>query len=142
MDNLVVDSSVAIKWFVDETYSGDARRILEGYENGSLSFCAPDLLNAEFGNIVWKKQTFQGMSPADAKAILAEFRKLQIHFTPSANLLDDAYKLAVKHKITAYDALYLALGLRKNCLIVTADEKLVNAIGEFFPNLICLADWP
>jgi len=141
MDNLVVDSSVAIKWFVDEPNSAEARRILDGYEGGSLSCCAPDLLNAEFGNILWKKQKFQGLSVSDGQAILDEFRKLQFIFTPSADLLNDAFKLAVKHGGTVYDAMYLALGVRRNCQIVTADEKLVNATSKHFPNLVWIADW-
>ena len=55
MDILVIDSSVAVKWFVVEPYSTEARRILDAYQNGTLSFLAPDLINAEFGNIIWKK---------------------------------------------------------------------------------------
>ncbi len=60
MDNLVVDSSVAVKWFVVEPYSTEARLILDAYQNGVLSLLAPDLINAEFGNIIWKKHIFQG----------------------------------------------------------------------------------
>jgi predicted nucleic acid-binding protein len=52
MTSLVVDSSVAIKWFVPELYSTEARRVLDDYQTGSLSFLAPDLINAELGNIV------------------------------------------------------------------------------------------
>jgi predicted nucleic acid-binding protein len=66
MDNLVVDSSVAIKWFITETYSQVARRILNDYQSGSINLLAPDLINAEIGNIVWKKQRFQGMNPQDS----------------------------------------------------------------------------
>jgi predicted nucleic acid-binding protein len=32
MKQLVVDSSVAIKWFIAEPYSGEARRILTEYQ--------------------------------------------------------------------------------------------------------------
>lgn len=55
MEKVVIDSSVAIKWFVVEPYSADARRLLYGYQLGELEFLAPDLINAEIGNIVWKK---------------------------------------------------------------------------------------
>ena len=60
MDNLVVDGSVAVKWFVVEPYSNEARRILDAYQNGTFSFLAPDLINAEIGNIIWKKHNLQG----------------------------------------------------------------------------------
>ena len=55
IDRVVVDSSVAIKWFVEEPYSVEAHRLLEGYQDGTLTLLAPDLLYAEVGNIVWKK---------------------------------------------------------------------------------------
>lgn len=141
MERVVVDSSVAVKWFVEEPHSAEARKVLDRYANDSLLFCAPDLLNAEFGNILWKKQIFQGFSPVDAKAILDAFQKLQFVFTSSANLLDDAYRTAAEHKITVYDALYLTLGARKDCHVVTADERLVNATRKHFPRLLWIADW-
>ncbi len=65
MADLVVDSSVAVKWFVPEPYSAEARRILDGYKNGTLSFLAPDLINPEVGNIIWKKHIFQGLAVSD-----------------------------------------------------------------------------
>jgi predicted nucleic acid-binding protein len=142
MDNLVVDSSVAVKWFVVEPYSTEARRILDAYQNGLLSFLAPDLINAEFGNIIWKKHIFQGLASSDAQDILDKFWQLQFTFTPTADLLEDAYKIAVAHQRAVYDALYVALSIRENCQLVTADEKLVNALGSSFPNLVWIANWP
>src|ERR671939_23304 len=142
MGNLVVDSSVAVKWFVIEPYSTESRRILDAYQNGLLSFLAPDLINAEFGNIIWKKHLFQGLAASDAQNVLDKYRQLQFTFIPTAELLEDAYKIAVRHRRTVYDALYLALSVRENCQVVTADEKLVNAVRANFPNLIWLANWP
>jgi predicted nucleic acid-binding protein len=60
-DKVVVDSSVVIKWFVEEPYVVEAHRILEAYETGTLLLLAPDLLYAEVGNIIWKKHRFQGL---------------------------------------------------------------------------------
>jgi predicted nucleic acid-binding protein len=142
MDSLVVDSSVAVKWFVVEPYSVEARRILDAYQNGLLSFLAPDLINAEVGNIIWKKQAFQGLDASDAKDVLGEFRRMQFRFIPTAELLEDAYKIAVAHRRTVYDALYVALSVRENCRFVTADEKLANAVGAAFPGVVWLANWP
>ena len=64
-DKVVVDSSVAIKWFVVEPYSVEAHRILEGYQTGTLTPLAPDLLFAEVGNIVWKKHRFQSLAATE-----------------------------------------------------------------------------
>jgi predicted nucleic acid-binding protein len=42
MRDLVVDSSVAIKWFLPDPYTAEARRILEGYRRGEITFAVPD----------------------------------------------------------------------------------------------------
>lgn len=60
MAKIVVDSSVIIKWFVGEPLSEEAWRVLEGYQSGTLTLVAPDLLAAEIGNIVWKKHRWRG----------------------------------------------------------------------------------
>jgi len=142
MPYLVVDSGVAIKWFVTEPYTAEARRILDGYRRGDLTFIAPDLMYAEVGNIAWKKHQFQGLSAADAQQIISEFQAIQFATTPNAQLLNDAYRLAVAHQRTVYDSLYLALSEREQCQFVTADERLFNAVRTSFPNVVWLAHWP
>lgn len=142
MANLVVDSSVAIKWFLPEPYSTEARRILDGYQTGAILFLAPDLINAEFGNIVWKKHLFQGLDATDAQTVIDEFRKIALVHISTTVLLEEAFLLAVAHRRSVYDMLYLALSIRENCGFVTADERLVNAIGSSFPNMIWVAKWP
>lgn len=142
MDDLVIDTSVAIKWFFLESLSAEARRILDAYEIGSVRFLAPDLLNAEFGNILWKKHLFQGLAANDADDILIKFRHLRFTFISTEELLPDAYQIAVTHKHTVYDSLFLALAVREGCQIVTADEKLVRTLRQSFPNVVSLLDWP
>jgi predicted nucleic acid-binding protein len=141
MPNLVVDSGVAIKWFVPEPYSIQARQLLSDYQSGSLSFIAPDLINAEFGNIVWKKHSFQGLDATDAQTVIDEYRKISFTLTSTALLLEEAYHLAATHHRTVYDMLYLALSIRENCKFVTADERMVNAIGSLFSNMIWIGKW-
>jgi predicted nucleic acid-binding protein len=141
-DKVVVDSSVAIKWFVVEPYSVEAHAILEDYQAGTLTLLAPDLLYAEVGNIVWKKHRFQNLATEDAEEVLAAFRLVTFQVTSGAVLLEEAYRLAVTHQRTVYDAMYLALSLREHCHWVTADERIVNALGATFPQIVWVANWP
>jgi predicted nucleic acid-binding protein len=99
------------------------------------------LINAELGNIVWKKHSLQGLAAADAQLIIDAFRKLKFVLTSTAVLLDEAYRLAVTHQRTVYDMLYLALSLQEQCRFVTADERLVNAVSSAFPNVVWIANW-
>lgn len=141
MGKLVVDSGVAVKWFVIEPDSLTAREILLAYKGGLLEFHAPDLIYAEYGNIIWKKQAFQNFDAFDAATALNEFRQIRFTLTPVATIFDEAYKIAVKHKRTFYDSLYLALSVKENCEFVTADEKFYNAVKRDFPKMILLANW-
>lgn len=141
MDKVVVDSSVVIKWFVVEPYSVEARSILDRYQAGELDLLAPDLICAEIGNIVWKKHRFQSLAAEDAQQIIDAFHLLSLKLTSTATLLDEAYRLAVIHQRTVYDAMYLALSVREQSQLVTADEKLVNALQSAFPNVISVVNW-
>jgi predicted nucleic acid-binding protein len=107
-----------------------------------LDLLAPDLLSIELGNVLWKKHLFQGLALADAEQYLTGFPKFNIPLVSSIALLDDAFRLAVSHRRSVYDALYVELSVRENCQFVTADEKLVTALGAAFPNIVRLARWP
>jgi len=139
--SVVVDSSVVIKWFLPEPYAAQARAIRAAAQTGALILLAPTLIYAELGNIVWKKQTLQGLAAPDARRIIDAVRALPLSATPPAELLDDAYQIAVTHGRTVYDALYIALGLRAGCPFVTADERLVNSVKAALPHVIRLGAW-
>lgn len=141
MKNLVVDSGVSAKWFAAEEDSPKALQILKDYRSETLSFLAPDLIYAEFGNIIWKKQIFQGLEPKDVDFAISEFKKISFILAPITLLFDDAFKIAVKYKRSFYDSLYLALSVRENCEFVTADEKFYNSVRGGFPKIILLSDW-
>lgn len=139
--NLIVDSGVVVKWFVPESDSAIARLIYSDYHDGSFELLAPNLISVEFGNIIWKKHAFQGLTLSRAQLAIDAFKKVEFTFSSAENLFDDAFQIAVKHRRSFYDSLYLALSVRENCQFVTADEKLYNAVTNDFPNLVLLANW-
>ncbi len=141
MKNLVIDSGVAVKWFIEEDDSHIVQLIYDEYESDNLSFLAPDLIYAEFGNIVWKKLIFRNLDSEDANFAVQRFKKISFTLTPTTSLFNDAFKIAVRYKRTFYDSLYLALSVRENCGFVTADEKFYNSIDKDFPETILLANW-
>lgn len=141
MKNLVVDSGISVKWFIQEADSDIAQLVLDEYKSDKILFLAPNLIYAEFGNIIWKKQIFQGLDSKDAEFAIREFKKIEFILTPIPTLFDDAFQIAVKYKRTFYDSLYLALSVKENCEFVTADEKFYNAVKRDFPKMILLASW-
>ena len=63
---LVVDASVAIKWFVQEPLRPQARTLLADRHE----FVEPDLLVAEVANIAWKKTVRGEIQPEQARSIV------------------------------------------------------------------------
>ncbi len=141
MKDLVIDSSVVIKWIVPQAYSEKAEEVLIAYQTGDLRLLAPDLLNAEVGNILWKYHRFQGLTRSNVQEALEVFKGLSWTITSSDLLLDDALNLAIVYGRTVYDSLFIALALREGCQLITADERLVNAVSQKLPQVVLLSSW-
>lgn len=141
LSKVVVDSSVVIKWFAPEANFAKARAILTEYQAGRLTLLAPDLLYAEIGNVVWKKVRFHGLDIDDGQEIIENLYRLDITVTRSVDLLRDAYRLATCYQRTVYDMTYVALSVREQCRLITADEKLACVLGDSFENVVQLSDW-
>jgi len=126
MSRVVVDASVALKWFVPEVHSVVARRLLrEGAE-----LLAPDLIWAEVGNALWRKWRGGELAAEAVQGILADFRRMPLHIRSGESLYDAAWPVARILGRTFYDSLYLALALDADCPLVTADLRFLNAVHD------------
>lgn len=127
MSSVVVDASVAIKWFLPEIHSEAAGRVLKSRQR----ILAPDLIWAEVGNTLWKKNIRQEITVEESGGILKDFLRFPLQIYSSKILLDTAWNLAVRYRVSVYDGLYLALALGRGCLLVTADRKFYESLrGE------------
>jgi predicted nucleic acid-binding protein len=120
----VVDASVVVKWFVPEIHSDAARRLL----TLPHAYVAPDLLFAETANTIWKKIRRKELSAEDGQRLVADIEKIAIETVSCRALAEDAHKLAVATGRTAYDAMYLALAVRLDTRLLTADDRLEAAL--------------
>ncbi len=141
MDRVVVDGSVAIKWFLTENYTTEALQIRARYDSDDLVLLAPDLINAEVGNVIWAKRRSRILTTEEAQTAIGDFRTIEFEFTPTSQLLNEAYRLATDHDITVYDAMYVAPSLREGCGLVTADEDMVKNLGSGNMSVILVANW-
>jgi predicted nucleic acid-binding protein len=123
---LVVDASVVVKWFVPEIHSDKARRLLEL----SHQYFAPDLLFAEAANTIWKKVRRRELKPADGQRLVVDIDRIAVNAIPCRLLADDAYALAITTARTVYDCLYMALAVRLNTRMLTADDRLVAGLAQ------------
>src|SRR5689334_17254556 len=135
MTLLVVDSSVAIKWFLNEPLADQALEILAAVERRDVETIVPDILHAEVANVFWKKHLFQGFARSDCEKYLCDFEALSLPFVPVTRLFQRAFELAVQYRRSVYDILYVALAEREECRFITADERLLNAVSPSIPSV-------
>ena len=114
----VVDASVAAKWLAPEPDSPLAEALLDH------ELIVPDLLFAEVGNILWKKQLRGEMNAAATQIGARWLLQVPVQVHDSAGLLADALALALQLQHPAYDCFYLALARRVDAPLVTADRRL------------------
>lgn len=126
MSTVVVDASVAVKWFLPEPDSEQAVVLLDGKHQ----LLAPDLLWAEFANIAWKQCQRGGITPEEAAEMVDQLLLVPMQIHASNTLVGQAVRLAIETDRTAYDCLYLALAIREGCPLITADKRLVNALSR------------
>lgn len=121
---LIVDASVAIKWFIDEPGSGVARRLWQ--EEPDL--LAPDLIVPEVCNAAWRKVKRGESDPAQAKEIALRLRHGVLEFRATAPLAPKAIELALDLDHAVYDCFYLALADAEEVELVTADRRLQDRL--------------
>jgi predicted nucleic acid-binding protein len=126
MKRVVVDTSVAVKWFIPEIHSTAAVRLLDP----DIIISAPDLIGPELGNTLWKKVRRQEITPDEATKILNAFSRSGVEIYPSGALLVSALELATALDRTVYDSLYLALAVAQDAVLVTADHRFHSAVSE------------
>jgi predicted nucleic acid-binding protein len=117
---LVVDASVAIKWFIEEAGRAQAKRVLDVADRQ-----APDLLIAEVANVVWKKTLRGQVSETQARLICASIAHCFDVLHRSDSLIERAIAMAMMLRHPVYDCLYLACAERAGARLATADRRLI-----------------
>jgi predicted nucleic acid-binding protein len=91
-----------------------------------------------FVPILWRYEVSAVLARAEIKGLLttsrvAEFfedlavMRIIVDIESADRVLTDVYRLATRHRLTAYDAAYLELALRRNLPVATLDVELQNA---------------
>jgi predicted nucleic acid-binding protein len=116
---LVVDASVAIKWFVREALHAEALRLLDHAD----SLHGPDLLAVEVTNVAWRKAARGEITRTQAAEIAKAIRQGTPLLYPSAPFIERALDLAFRLSHPVYDCLYLACAEAIDGTLITADIK-------------------
>ena len=129
---LVIDASVAFKWFVPEVDDDKALALLDLDD----VLLAPDLIFAEIGNAMWARLRGQEAGRAAALAAQARLGRVLDEVFPVPPIVSRAVEIGFEISHSIYDCIYLALCEREALVLVTADNGLLKSIrGTAFASL-------
>jgi predicted nucleic acid-binding protein len=138
--NLVLDASVVVKCLVPESDSDKSKALLVNWTQRTLEVAAPEILSAEIASALATRAARGLISDERAMGLYDDFLQLEIPLEPIAQLARGALKIAVRHRRSIYDCLYVALAIEMGWGLVTADERLFNALQGWLPEVQLLRD--
>jgi predicted nucleic acid-binding protein len=119
---MVLDASVAVKAYLEETGAEAATELLAG--PGQL--LAPELIRVEVAGALCRRVRRGELEPGEAEDRcqhwLTELNKGLFMLMPDRDLLPEAIALSTKLKHAVQDCLYLAVAIRAFAPLVTADR--------------------
>jgi predicted nucleic acid-binding protein len=133
---IVLDASVAVKWFLPEnieTLATEALALLGRHGKSEIQIIVPDLFWVEFTSVLWKAMRRNNFPKASADAALATLTQYDFPTFPTMKLLSKAFEIATAYERTVYESLHVALAVQTNSQLITADERLANALAAHFP---------
>jgi predicted nucleic acid-binding protein len=116
----VLDTSVAIAWYLPESFSSAAKRWQRLLLDGKAELFVPSLQYWEFANVL---RTYVRRGGLDADTA-CEIYSLHLEAPLITAEPDRAsiLNIALKYDATAYDALYIALSLELQVPMLTAER--------------------
>ncbi len=124
----VLDSNISLKWVLTETDSDKAWRLRSEFQNQIHELLAPDVFPVEVTHGLAKAERRGVVPQGDADRLLTNVLSPPQQFHPYLPLLKRALDIASPARIGVYDCLYVALAEREGCELLTADDRLVNAL--------------
>ena len=121
---LVVDASVALKWFKQEPDSDLAEAVAT-----ADTLTAPDLLLAELANACWLAARAGLLLPSQLADVPRAVRGYVATLAPLESLTSRAIAIARALDHPAYDCFYLALAEREATTLVAADRRLIKRVA-------------
>ena len=122
---VVIDASVALKWYVTEADSAAARVIFANEDD----VIAPELVVGEIANASWRLFRRGEISRAQHVRIAQEIADMFSRLLPLRQLAPRAAASAHELNHPAYDCFYPALSEAEDAPLVTADRRLLATVA-------------
>lgn len=122
---VVVDTSALLRLFIpDGPLPEGIESALREAERGNDILLAPELILPEAAQVLLKKKKQGLLTREEVGELLDCIISLPIRLFRHKPLIQRSAELALEHKLTVYDALFLTLAEEKNARLMTADRIL------------------
>jgi predicted nucleic acid-binding protein len=127
MTGLVIDASSVLTWCFEDEGGPEADALIDRVvAEGAV---APGLWSLEIANGLIAGERRGRIKPAESAAFVAMIEELPIDADPATGgrALHETISLAREHRLSAYDAAYLELAMRRGLSLATSDRSLAAA---------------
>ena len=119
MNRVVLDASVAVKWFRAEPGSEDARELLRQHGSGEVMITVPSLFVYEFAGVATRL-----LDPGERDELWRRFLSWRIVVREVGDgLMSDSMRIADRLGCSLYDAVAPALAESLDAPLVSADRR-------------------
>ncbi|MBI1859666.1 MAG: type II toxin-antitoxin system VapC family toxin [Deltaproteobacteria bacterium] len=122
----VIDASVAVKWFLNESDSGPAREILREIGDTPRAFAVPELFYYEVYAVCMREHPKPELFAEKGMPILFNVPCTRVPMTNDLAMQGAAFVAA---GLTGYDAVYAALTKQLEGIWITYDKAAAKRLG-------------
>ncbi len=138
MVRLVLNASVVVKWLlIDEPLTAEALQVEQDFRNGQVeALLVPEFCLWEVANAIWvacRRGRIDEPTAKDLQQFLQSYIQQGILSVLQNPPLSDVLDFALCHGVPVYDSIYIVLAQQESCPLLTADERLFQAIVDNLP---------
>jgi predicted nucleic acid-binding protein len=123
----VIDASVVVTVLADAEHAPWAKAQLST-GGGNRSLWVPHLIDAEVGQALRRRVAAGRLGEDRAGAALLDLVRMPLRRIDHIGLIDRAWEM--RHNLSFYDGLYVALAEALDVPLVTLDRRLARAVGD------------
>ena len=126
MSKFVLDSSVAVKWVLQEAGTTKALVLREDILDEIHEVIAPDVFVSEVAHALTKAERQKIIPVGEAQKLLADILLYAPTLHSFLPLVARAVEISSSASIAITDCIFVALAEQEGCDMLTADQKLIN----------------
>jgi predicted nucleic acid-binding protein len=126
--DFVVDASVSAAWFLPQEATAFTEVALQATTTHTV--WVPALWQLEVGNLLLSAQRRKRITADKRRELAAAAGALRLEVDRERVTLPALDELAARHGLSAYDAAYLELAIRRRLPLATLDEALLEAMNQ------------